>query len=170
MFACKIIHYSGMCGLDWLSAFFLIAFFPFLQPYLLHMEFPRLTVESDLQLQACATAAATLDLSLICDLTLTLWQCRILNPLRKVRDWIHIRFLTCRATIWTPIPCLFMLKWLMLPTQGYWEEWRYQIANTEYGRLNKWCLLILTKAIFLQCSESFIPGWEDSAVLYCTLT
>ena len=43
-------------------------FFFFLQPHLQHMEVPGPGVESELQLQACPTATATLDLSHICDL------------------------------------------------------------------------------------------------------
>ena len=33
-----------------------------------------------------ATATATLDLSHVCDLCHSLWQCQILNPLREARD------------------------------------------------------------------------------------
>ena len=43
-------------------------FFVFLGPHPWHMEVPRLGVETELQLPAYATATATLDLSLICDL------------------------------------------------------------------------------------------------------
>ena len=54
------------------------------------MEVPRLRVESELQLLATATATATPDLSHICDLCLSLWQCLILNPLSEARDGTHI--------------------------------------------------------------------------------
>ena len=54
------------------------------------MEVPRLGVELELQLPAYATATATPDLSCICDLLHSLRQCRILNPLRKIRDQTHI--------------------------------------------------------------------------------
>ena len=57
---------------------FLVLFqiFFFLQPYLQHMEVPRLGVESELQLQA--TIIATRDLSL--------QQHQNLNPLSEARD------------------------------------------------------------------------------------
>ena len=43
-------------------------------------------VESDLKLVAYATATATPDLSHVCDLHHSSWQCRILNPLSEARD------------------------------------------------------------------------------------
>ena len=49
------------------------------------MEVPRLGVECELQLQACITAAAVLDVSPVCDLHLSLWQRWILNPLNEAR-------------------------------------------------------------------------------------
>ena len=51
-----------------------------------HMEVPRLRAESDLWLLACATATATPDLSQVCDLHHSSWQCRILNPMSEARD------------------------------------------------------------------------------------
>ena len=48
------------------------------------MDVPRLGVESELQLQACATATAMPDPSHICDL------CWVLNPLSKVGDQTRI--------------------------------------------------------------------------------
>ena len=51
-----------------------------------HMELPGLGVQSELQVQACATATAILDPSGICDLCHSLGQCRILNPLSEARD------------------------------------------------------------------------------------
>ena len=52
-----------------------------------HMEVPRLEAELELQPPAYATATATPDLSLICDLPhSSRRQCRILNPLSQVRD------------------------------------------------------------------------------------
>ena len=50
------------------------------------MEVPKLGVELELQLLAYTTAAATRDLSCICDLHHSSWQCWILNPLSKARD------------------------------------------------------------------------------------
>ena len=51
-----------------------------------HMEVPRLGVESELLLPAHATATATLDLSHVCNLHRSSWQCRILKPLSEARD------------------------------------------------------------------------------------
>ena len=53
----------------------------FLVLHLRHMEVPRLGVESEIQLPACATARATPDLSCIYSLHCSSWQCQILNPL-----------------------------------------------------------------------------------------
>ena len=62
-----------------------------------HMEVPRLGVESQLQLPASTTATAVPDLSHICDLHHSSWQCWILNPLSKARakpvsSWMLVRF------------------------------------------------------------------------------
>ena len=54
------------------------------------MEVPRLGVQSDLQLLAYSTATATWDLSTVCDLHHSSWQCQILNPLSKARDRTQI--------------------------------------------------------------------------------
>ena len=48
------------------------------------MEIPQLGIKSELQLEAYATA--TLDLSHICELHRSLWQCWILKPLIEARD------------------------------------------------------------------------------------
>ena len=63
-------------------------FFFFLWPYLWHMKLPR--PGAKLQLQADITATATLELSCICNLRCSLWQCQILNPLREDKDGICI--------------------------------------------------------------------------------
>ena len=54
------------------------------------MEVPRLGVESELQLPACATAAATQDLSCISHRQHSLQQCWIPHPLSKVSDQTFI--------------------------------------------------------------------------------
>ena len=71
------------------------------------MEIPRLGGKSELQLLAYTTATATLDLSHICDLHCSLWQCWILNPLTKARDRTCVLMDTsqicfCWATTGTP--------------------------------------------------------------------
>ena len=54
------------------------------------MEVPRLGVKSGLQLPAYATATATPDPSLICELHHSSWQRWILNPVSEARDQTHI--------------------------------------------------------------------------------
>ena len=72
------------------------------------MEFPRLGVESELQLLAYATATATPDLSHICKLHWSSLQYWILNPLREARDqirirWILVGFITAEAQWELPV-------------------------------------------------------------------
>ena len=64
----------------------ILFFFFFLRPNLQHIEVPRLGVESELQLQASATAMATLDPSCICDLDPSSQQRQILNALSEGSD------------------------------------------------------------------------------------
>ena len=68
------------------------------------MEIPRLGVEWEMQLPACATATAMQDLSCICDLRRSLQQCRILNPLSeaRVRTYILMDPSPVLATTGTP--------------------------------------------------------------------
>ena len=47
-------------------------------------------VTVELQLQAYTTATAMLDLGYICDLSHSLWQCHILNPLSEARNQTSI--------------------------------------------------------------------------------
>ena len=67
--------------------FYLFIYFSFLGPHLKHMKVPMLGAESELQLQACATATATIDLSCVYDLQ----QHQILIPLSKA--WNRTRLL-----------------------------------------------------------------------------
>ena len=72
-----------------------------------HMKF-RLGVKSELQLPAYTTATAMPDLSHVCDLHHSSWQCWILNPLSGTRDRTHILMDTswiryCRALMGTPL-------------------------------------------------------------------
>ena len=65
------------------------------------MEVPRLSLESELQLPAYATATATWALSRVCDLRHSSWQRQILNPLggagiKYVSSWILVRFITTK--------------------------------------------------------------------------
>ena len=81
--------------------------FAFLGLHLWHMEFPRLGVESELQLLAYATATAVWNLSHVCDLHHSSWQCQMLNSRSEAKDRTHkltvasqIRF--CCAMTGTP--------------------------------------------------------------------
>ena len=73
-----------MCVVFGEGQLFLLLLFVFLAPHPLHMEVPRLGVESELELPA--TAMATGDLSGICNLLRSLRQRGILNPLSEARD------------------------------------------------------------------------------------
>ena len=64
--------------------------FCFLGLHLWHVEVPRLGVELELRLPFCATATAMSDLSFICNIHHSLWQCQILNPHSEARDRTHI--------------------------------------------------------------------------------
>ena len=86
------------------SRFFLFFIFAFLGLHLQHTEFPRLGVQSELQLPAYIIATAIQNLSCICDLHHRSQQSWILNPLSEARDqahnlkvlsWIHFH---CSAT------------------------------------------------------------------------
>ena len=56
----------------------------------MHMEVPRLGVESELQLPAYATATAMPDQSHVCDLHHSSWHRQILNLLSETRDQTRI--------------------------------------------------------------------------------
>ena len=70
---------------------FFFFFFPFffLHPHLRHLEVPGVGVKLELQLLAYATATATQDVSRICSLLCSLWQCWILIQ-SETKDWTHI--------------------------------------------------------------------------------
>ena len=69
---------------------YLFLIFVFLEPHPWYMEIPRLGAESELQLPAYTAATATCDLSCVCNLHHSPWQCQILNPLREARDQTYI--------------------------------------------------------------------------------
>ena len=66
--------------------FFFFFFFVFIGPHLRHMEVPRLGVQSELLLPACARDTAMPDPSHVFDLAHSSWQRWILNQLSKARD------------------------------------------------------------------------------------
>ena len=54
------------------------------------MEGTRVGIQQERQLPAYTTATVMPDLSCICTLHHSMWQCWILNPLSKARDWTCI--------------------------------------------------------------------------------
>ena len=102
---CTCMLYSVTCMFFLMPCFFsesiitwgLHFFFFFKWPHLRHIEVPGLGVESETQLPAYTTATATPDLSHIFDLSHSLWQCRILNPLSEARDQTCILMETSRV-------------------------------------------------------------------------
>ena len=60
------------------------------------MEVPRLGVKLELQLLGYTTATATWDLSRVCDLHYSSWQCWVLNSLNEARNQTH----NLMDTIW----------------------------------------------------------------------
>ena len=84
----------------------------FLGPHLQHMEGPRLGVQSELQLPACATATATPDPNRVFKLHHSSRQHQILNPLSKARDRTRIFMdpsrVCCGATMGVPLRLIFL--------------------------------------------------------------
>ena len=100
---------------------FLMFFFFFLGPHLWHMEVPGLGIklELELQLSAHATAITMPDLSQVCNLHHSSWQCLIPNPnLSWARDQTHMLMDTsqdhyCCATMGTPSFLKFTEAWFV---------------------------------------------------------
>ena len=67
-----------------------IFFSVFLELHPWHMEVPKLGVKSELQLLVYTTATAIWDLSRVCDLHHSSWQCQIPDPPSKARDQTYI--------------------------------------------------------------------------------
>ena len=93
------IYYLVRTTFNQMSCYSIFFSFVFLGPHPQHMEVPRLGVELELLLLAYTTATAMPDSSCLCDLHHSSQQCRVLNPLSKVRDqtassWILVGFLT----------------------------------------------------------------------------
>ena len=107
LYGCMI---SGIESLALIMTVYSACLFLFLGSYPWHMEVPRLGVEL-----AYATAIASPDLSRVCNLHHSSWQCWVLNPLSELRDWTctlmdtsQIHF--CWATSGTPVYLLFLRK------------------------------------------------------------
>ena len=102
----SIFEHELLCRRSYIKVreYYILSFSPsfflfcFLGLHLRHMKIPRLGVEWELQLLAYATAIITRDLSCLCNLNHSSWQCQILNPLSEARgrtfnlvvpSWIH---------------------------------------------------------------------------------
>ena len=164
-----------MLKVKWRVRYF-FSVFVFSGPHLWHIEVPRLGVQSQLQLPACATATATRDPGLICDPHHGSWQCRILNPLSKARDRtsvltdasrVHYRWATtgtpwlfifefCRISFWQMgIDFNFIL--LFLNSCFSWQEW--------YGLLffNIYLALAIASALHWLSQSKNHPFWVGIA-------
>ena len=75
-----------MDNLKEIDKFYFIYLLFFLGPHPWHTEVPRIGAEMELQLLAYTTDLATRDLSCVCNLHHSSWQCWIFNPLSDVRD------------------------------------------------------------------------------------
>ena len=82
----KHLFFSFSFSLSLSFFFFLV----FLGPQPRHVEGPRLGVQSELQLLAYTTAAATQDPNCVCDLRHSSRQRPIPHSLREARDGTHI--------------------------------------------------------------------------------
>ena len=108
-----------------LTLFYCIYLFCFLGLHLPYVEVPRLGVESELQLQAYATATAMLGLSCVWDLHHSSRQCWILDSLSEARhrtrnlmvpSWIRFRCVTMG------IPSLIVLKASSFLPESLWAD------------------------------------------------
>ena len=128
----------------WFFCFFWSFFF--LGLHLLHMEFPRVGVQSELWLPAYTTAIATAtpDPSRFCHLHHSLRQRRILNPLSEARDWpwnlmvpSWIRFCCSR----TGTPLLMNFEWTSFYGWGAWngqDPWNDQCSWKAKTKTTHW--------------------------------
>ena len=81
----KEIGYSSLCSTKGYNIIYSIFFFCFLGLHHCHMDFPRLGCKLELQVLASTAVTATPDLSHICSLHNSSWQCWILNTVSKAR-------------------------------------------------------------------------------------
>ena len=114
---------------------FFLSFFVFLGPHPWHMEFPRLGVKSELQLQAYTTATASQDLSHICDLQHSTWQCWSLTHwvrpgIEPTSSWMIVGFVSHWANI------CFKCEWTLCSNQkakmaGWMEKETHRCCSEE---------------------------------------
>ena len=111
-------------------------------PHPWHMEVPRLSIKSELQLPAYTPATAMPDSSHVCNLHHSSQQCRILNPLSKargptriLRDTRQVRF-RCTMT-GTPHP-------------------KHTLPNPKYVSPASTCLLS-SKSVYSISYLTFLP-------------
>ena len=120
-----------------MNLFFFFFFFLGLHPQ--HIEVPRLGIQLELQLSACTTATATLDLSHICDLCCSLRQCWILNPLSEAGDWTRI---------------LMDTRWVLNLLSHNGNSWKYKFMTKCFPHM---CLARTAKHRWA-CAHFLISG------------
>ena len=115
----------------------------FLRLHLWHMEVPRLGVESEVQLLAYTTATATPDLSLVCDLYHSSWQCQILNPLSEARGRT----------------CILMDTSQVVTSEPWWELLFSLLLNALFLHVRNVCVCVckLVGAPWIFSSVPMIP-------------
>ena len=85
MIISRSIHIAANGTISFFFSFFLFFFFYFLGLHLQHMEVPRPGDQIGVSSLAYTTVMATLDLTHICNLCCSFWQCQIFNPLTRLR-------------------------------------------------------------------------------------
>ena len=149
--------------------FLFIYLFCFLGPNLWHMEVPRLGVESEL-LPAYAKVTATPDPSHVCNLHHSSQQCKILNPLRRAKDWTHILMDTSQVCFhWatTGIP-LIVYFYFFFFHKGCWRTYK----NNNNKEVPTWHSKVRIQhchscAASHNCNAGSMPGLGTSTCCEC---
>ena len=126
------------------------------------MEFPRLGVESKLQLLAYTTATAMWDPSQVFDLHHSTRQHQIHNPLSKARDWTCIRmdassWMLVKFPVTTGTPEYSFVVVVVAYAHGMWKflgqgsnlchSCNQSHSSDNTGSLNCWALRELRKVM-----------------------
>ena len=106
-------------------------------------------VKSELQLQAYAIVTATSDLSCMCNLHHSSWQCWILNPLREARGW------TPSPWIWWVVLSLLSHSWELL---GYFLNANTYRLGMAAGRMGGEDSEAKFKLSCKECCDSFVTS------------
>ena len=139
-------------------ALFFLSFFFFLlfRAAPVAYEVPKLGVELEIQVPAYSRATATQDLSRVCDLHHSSWQCWIL-PMSEARDWTRILMdpsWVCYhwAMRGTPESCFLQLlfhKHAPVIKNSSKTSFAMAIRNSTYGCTNIFSTIPLISQLFL---------------------